>query len=68
MTEDTSVEAQRIRSGKVTRVRIRLKDPLPAGQEIHTVLPNSLAELEEALKRRGTEELRARLAAVDERM
>ena len=68
MTEETSVETQRTGSGKVTRMRVRLKNSLVADLEIHTVLPDSLEEFEEALTRGDLEELRTRLAAVDELM
>jgi hypothetical protein len=65
MTEATSAEAQEIRSGRVSRVRISIKNPLPADLEIHTVLPESLERFEQAFARGDREELKALLAAVD---
>jgi hypothetical protein len=46
-----------------TRTVIRLKHSLPAGSEIHAVLPDTLDELEELLKRGELKRLKAKLKA-----
>lgn len=66
MTGERRFETQQIQGEKVYRTRIRLKHSLAAGEEIHTVLPDSLAEFEEALARGGIEELRVSVKALDE--
>lgn len=66
MTGERQFETQQMQGEKVYRTRIRLKHSLAAGEEINTVLPDSLAEFEEALARGGIEELRVRVKALDE--
>jgi len=50
-------------AGKSTRVRIRLKHSLAAGEEIHAMLPDTLERFEVALARGDLKELGARLNA-----
>jgi hypothetical protein len=47
-------------------MRIRLKHPLAADEEIVTVLPHSLHEFEEAFDRANVMELRLLLTSADE--
>ena len=50
---------QQPESTKAARTRIRLKHSLAAGQEINSVLPDTLDEFEAALARGDLEELKA---------
>lgn len=67
MNGERLFETHQIQGEKVYRTRIRLKHSLAAGEEINTVLPDSLAEFEAALARGGVEELRVLVTALDER-
>lgn len=66
MTEEAPVEVGRTQGAESIRMRIRLKHPLAADEEIVTVLPHSLQELEEAFDRANVMELRLLLTSADE--
>lgn len=51
MRKKTPAEMEKAKIAKATRTLIRLKHSLKADEEINAVLPDTLAEFEEALAR-----------------
>lgn len=64
MRKKTAAEMERAKIAKATRTLVRLKHSLAADEEINAVLPDTLAEFEEALARGELKELKAGLADV----
>lgn len=64
MRKKTPAEMERAKVTKAARTLIRLKHSLAADEEINTVLPDTLAEFDEALSRGELKELRAGLTDV----
>lgn len=64
MRKKTPAEMEKARLTKAARSLIRLKHSLKADEEINSVLPDTLAEFDEALARGELKELRANLSDV----
>lgn len=64
MRKRTPAELEKARITKVTRTLIRLKHSLAADVELNKVLPDTLADFDEALSRGELKELKADLAIV----
>lgn len=50
MKKKTDIEMERARVSKITRAAIRLKHSLRADEELNKVLPDTLAEFDDALQ------------------
>lgn len=62
MHRKTPAELEKARIQKVARTLIRLKHSLAADEELNQVLPDTLADFDEALARGELKELKADLA------
>ena len=61
MRKKTPAEMRRAKIAKTARILVRLKHSLAADEELNTMLPDTLAEFDEALARGELKELRASL-------
>lgn len=61
MRKKTPAEMEKARIAKATRTLIRLKHSLKADEEINDVLPDTLAEFDDALARGELRQLKAGL-------
>ena len=61
MRKKTPAEMRRAKIAKTARTLVRLKHSLAADEELNTMLPDTLAEFDEALARGELKELRASL-------
>jgi hypothetical protein len=64
LRKKTKAEMQRARVAKVTRTIVRLKHSLAADEELNSVLPDTLAEFDEAVAAGELMELRGFLGPV----
>lgn len=61
MRKRTPAEMERAKIAKATRTLIRLKHSLKADEEINTLLPDTLAEFENALAHGELKQIKARI-------
>lgn len=61
MRKKTPAEMEKARIAKATRTLVRLKHSLAADEELNAILPDTLAEYDEALARGELRELKAGL-------
>lgn len=64
MRKKNATEIEKARIVKTARTLIRLKHSLAADEEINAVLPDTLADFDEAVARGELKELKANLASV----
>lgn len=64
MRKKSPAEMERQKIIKAARTLIRLKHSIAADEELNNVLPDTLAEFDEALSRGELKELKASLASV----
>ena len=64
MRKKSPTEMEKLKVAKAARTIIRLKHSLAADEEINAVLPDTLAEFEDALSRGELKTLKAGLADV----